>query len=89
MPEPRFPEKNGQLLVVTTVLHAGRAGGEYNMTEGHSCGRRDTAKVYLGLQGRGRLLMCTPQRAFKSIEIQTGAVGYIAPGWAHRMVNTG
>jgi glucose-6-phosphate isomerase len=83
------PAQSGQLIVVTTVIHPGKIGDEFYMTKGHFHARRDTAEVYLGLQGHGYLLMCTPQGAFKSIEFRTGTVGYIAPGWAHRMVNAG
>jgi glucose-6-phosphate isomerase len=83
------PFENGQLLVVTTVLHPGKVGDEYYMTKGHYHARKDTAEVYLGLRGRGWLLMQTDQGEFQSIQFEQGTVGYIPPHWAHRMVNTG
>ena len=39
------PNDNGQLLVVTSVIHPGKIGDEYYMTKGHYHARRDTAEV--------------------------------------------
>jgi len=83
------PKENGQLLVVTTIIHPGKVGDEFVMTKGHYHVRRETAEVYLGLQGRGYLLMQTPSGDFQSMPFVPGTVGYIPPYWAHRMVNTG
>jgi glucose-6-phosphate isomerase len=83
------PLENGQLLVVTSILRPGKVGDEYYMTKGHYHARKDTAEVYLGLRGRGCLLMQTAEGDFRSIQFEPGTVGYIPPYWAHRMVNTG
>jgi glucose-6-phosphate isomerase len=83
------PEETGQLLVGTSVIHPGKVGSEYVMTKGHFHAQQDTAEVYLGLQGRGYLLMQAPGGDFQSIPFEPGTVGYIPPYWAHRMVNTG
>jgi len=87
--EQDVPHENGQLLVVTTVLRPGKIGDEYYMTKGHFHARKDTAEVYLGLQGQGRLLMCTSDGQFESLPFRPGTVGYIPPFWAHRMANVG
>jgi len=83
------PAENGQLLVVTSIIHPGKVGDEYYMTKGHYHARQDTAEVYLGLQGRGCLLMQTTEGDFQSTQFGPSTVGYIPPYWAHRMVNTG
>jgi len=83
------PNDNGQLLIVTSVIHPGRIGQEYHMTKGHYHARRDTAEVYVGLQGQGYLLLCTEEGGSKSMPIEPGTITYIPPYWAHRTVNVG
>ena len=83
------PANSGQLLVVTSIIHPGRIGDEYHMTKGHYHARRDTAEVYVGLRGHGRLLLCTEDGRFESLPFCPAAVTYIPPHWAHRMANTG
>ncbi len=83
------PEQTGQLLTGTSVIHPGKVGSEFVMTKGHYHAQRDTAEVYLGLQGHGYLLMQAPDGDFHSLPFEPGTVGYIPPFWAHRMVNTG
>jgi glucose-6-phosphate isomerase len=83
------PFETGQLLVVTTVLQPGKVGDEYYMTKGHFHEKEDTAEVYLGLQGRGHLLLETDGGEFKAFPVEPGTVTYIPPYWAHRMVNIG
>ena len=84
-----IPFETGQLLVVTTVLQSGKVGDEYYMTKGHFHEKEDTAEVYLGLRGRGYLLLETAGGEFKALPVEPGTVTYIPPYWAHRMVNTG
>jgi glucose-6-phosphate isomerase len=84
-----IPFETGQLLVVTTVLQSGKVGDEYYMTKGHFHKKEDTAEVYLGLQGRGCLLLETAGGDFEALPVKPGTLTYIPPYWAHRMVNTG
>jgi glucose-6-phosphate isomerase len=84
-----LPEENGHLQLATTMIHPGKIGDEYFMTKGHYHKRPDTSEVYLGLEGKGSLLIQTEEGDFESIDIQPGAVAYIPPYWGHRMVNTG
>lgn len=83
------PFENGQLLVCTSIIHPGKIGDEYHMTKGHFHTKEDTAEAYLGLQGRGYLLLQTKEGEFKGLAVKPGTVTYIPPYWAHRMVNVG
>ncbi len=83
------PFENGQLLIVTSIIHPGKVGDEYHMTKGHFHAKEDTAETYLGLQGRGCLLLQTKEGEFKGLAVKPGTVTYIPPYWAHRMVNVG
>jgi glucose-6-phosphate isomerase len=83
------PFENGQLLVVTSIIHPGKVGDEYYMTKGHFHEKDDTAEVYVGLQGQGYLLLETDEGQFKALPMQPGTVTYIPPYWAHRTVNIG
>lgn len=87
--EKILPEENGHLQLATTSIHPGKIGDEYFMTKGHYHRRPDTSEVYLGLEGKGRLLIQTAEGDFQSIDIQPGVMAYIPPYWGHRMVNTG
>ncbi|MFB3884611.1 MAG: glucose-6-phosphate isomerase family protein [Thermodesulfobacteriota bacterium] len=84
-----LPEENGHLQLATTSILPGKIGDEYFMTKGHYHRRPDTSEVYLGLEGRGCLLIQTVEGDFESIDIQPGVVAYIPPYWGHRMANTG
>jgi glucose-6-phosphate isomerase, archaeal len=87
--EKILPEKSGYLQLATTSIHPGQIGDEYFMTKGHYHRRPDTSEVYLGLEGKGCLLIQTVEGDFQSIDIQPGVMAYIPPYWGHRMVNTG
>jgi glucose-6-phosphate isomerase len=83
------PEEEGQLLHGLTVLHPGRVGDEYYMTKGHFHVVMDTAEIYLGLEGKGCILMQTKEGDFQALEMERGTIAYVPPQWAHRTVNTG
>jgi glucose-6-phosphate isomerase len=87
--EKILPEENGHLQLATTTIQPGKIGEEYFMTKGHYHRRLDTSEVYIGLEGKGCLLIQTADGDFVSIEIRKGVVAYIPPYWGHRMVNTG
>jgi len=82
------PNETGQLVVCTTVLHPGRIGDEYYMTKGHYHEKLDTAEVYLGLRGHGKLVM-QADHGFSGLDMHSGTIAYVPPYWAHRTVNTG
>ena len=87
--EALVPEAAGHLMYGVTVIYPGRIGDEYYMTKGHYHARRQTAEIYLGLQGQGYLLMEDEGGRFQAAPVEAGAVVYVPPGWAHRSVNTG
>ena len=59
------------------------------MTKGHYHAIPNTAEVYLGLKGRGCILLKTADGKCKTEEIAPGRMVYVPPYWAHRSVNTG
>ncbi len=87
--EIKRPEVYGELLMGVTVLHPGRVGKEFFMTKGHFHAVLHTAEVYYILQGRGAMVMETPEGETAVEELAPGKVLYVPPRWAHRSVNTG
>ena len=83
------PEEVGQLICCTTVIPPGSIGSEYHMTKGHFHAERATGEVYVGLAGRGLLLLQTEEGETAEQPMGRGTVAYVPPGWAHRTVNTG
>lgn len=82
------PPDPGQLAVCTTILHPGRVGDEYFMTKGHYHALRDRAEVYLGLRGRGILVLEADGQS-RELDLLPGTAAYVPPYWAHRTVNAG
>jgi len=87
--EKILPEEPGHLQIAMTSINPGKIGEEYYMTKGHYHKLPQTSEVYLGLEGKGCLLMQTGEGNFASIDIRPGVLAYIPPYWGHRMVNTG
>ena len=83
------PEKNSEIMCSTTVLEAGDVDGEYYMTKGHFHIQRDRSEIYIGLSGKGRLVMATENGEHSVEPMGRGTVNYIPGGWAHRSVNVG
>lgn len=81
------PETPRELPQSITTIHPGTTGGEYWMTKGHQH-PDPQGEIYLGLSGRGGLLLFDGERA-EYLAMEPGTIGYIPPGWAHRSVNTG
>lgn len=82
------PAESGQLVCCTTVIQPGLVGEEYFMTKGHFHEKREAGEVYLGLSGRGYLLMFVDGRTAE-IELAAGTLAYVPPFWAHRTLNVG
>jgi glucose-6-phosphate isomerase len=87
--EKILPEEPGHLQIAMTSINPGKVGEEYYMTKGHYHKLAHTSEVYLGLEGKGCLLMQTAEGNFSSLDIRPGVLAYIPPYWGHRMVNTG
>ena len=84
-----LPEEEGHILHGTTRIYPGRVGAEYHMTKGHYHARREQGEVYLGLSGRGCLVMQNESGASHVIYMKAGTAAYVPPNWAHRTVNIG
>jgi glucose-6-phosphate isomerase, archaeal len=86
--EIRRPEEAGELLHGVSVVHPGLVGEEYFMTKGHFHTVLETGEVYYCLQGRGMMVMETPEGDWAVEALCPGRVLYVLPRWAHRSVNT-
>jgi len=82
------PETEGHLTFGVTTIYLGKVGKEYYMTRGHYH-KKDAAEIYLGLFGRGLLLMQTKEGEVMYLDLKPGSIGYVPPGWGHRTINTG
>ncbi len=60
-------EEPEHLQIALTSIYPGKIGEEYYMTKGHYHKLAHTAEAYLGLQGKGCLLMQTPEGEFASM----------------------
>ena len=87
--ESPVPEEHGQVKFCISKLYPGLVGEECFMTKGHYHTLRETGEIYLGLRGRGGMLMKTSDGACRWEEFAPGRLVYVPPYWAHRSVNTG
>ncbi len=78
----------GELSYAVTVLHPGKVGKEFFMTKGHYHEIRNRGELYIGIRGRGLILM-QKDSEIKWEEIKRGDIIYVPPYWAHRSVNIG
>lgn len=85
--EFKRPEMAGELQFGISIVHPGKVGDEFFMTKGHFHTVLDTAEVYYCLQGRGYMVMETPEGDWSVEPLQPGSVLYVPPRWAHRSVN--
>jgi glucose-6-phosphate isomerase len=81
------PEQPRELPQSITKINPGDTGGEFWMTKGHQH-PDPQGEIYLGLIGRGGLLMYDGTTA-AYLQMGPGVIGYIPPGWAHRSINVG
>jgi len=83
------PQEEGGLCFGVTVLRSGKIGDEYYMTKGHFHKKMETAEIYIGLKGKGYLLMQTRDGDATIMRIGRGTVAFVPPYWAHRTINFG
>jgi len=81
--------KEGHLQYGLCIIYPGKIALEYHMTKGHFHIPKETAEIYIGLKGRGYLIMQTEDGYFSKIEMTPGVISYIPPSWAHRVINVG
>jgi glucose-6-phosphate isomerase len=87
--ERSVPEEDGHLRFCISMLQPGRVGDECFMTKGHYHSVSGTAEIYLGIRGKGYLLMKTSDGRCTMEPIRRGRVVYVPPHWAHRSINSG
>lgn len=82
-------EISGHLNFGVTVINPGKIGSEYYLTRGHYHAKKDAAEVYIGLKGKGVMIMQNEDGQVVHLPISKGIVVYVPPFWAHRTVNIG
>jgi len=72
------------------ILYPGRVGDEYFMTRGHMHARKEAPEMYVGIRGRGVMLMQQGDgTGAQAVEMSGACLVYVPGGTAHRTVNTG
>jgi len=70
------------------VLHPGTVGQEFFLTRGHRHNRPEASELYLGLRGRGKMIL-QMSSGTSVIDLKPQSLVYV-PGYTdHRTVNTG
>ena len=82
------PEKGGEMVPCSTIIHPGGVGDEFYMTKGHYHSSADAAEIYYCLRGDGLLMMLKDDECVME-SMRQGALIYVPAGWAHRSVNVG
>lgn len=78
----------GQLYYGLGVLMPGKIGREYYFTKGHYHAWRPAAEVYVGLRGKGLMLMEGESGESRLMNLETDSVVYVPGHTAHRTINT-
>lgn len=78
----------GQLHYGLGVLMPGRVSREYYFTKGHFHAWRPAAEVYLGLRGRG-LMLLEDDNESRLLPLEQDALVYVPGHTAHRTINSG
>jgi glucose-6-phosphate isomerase len=79
----------GELQCGLGVLFPGRVGDEYYLTRGHLHARREAPEVYVGLQGKGLMLLQGEDGGSMTADLVENGFVYVPGHSAHRTVNTG
>jgi glucose-6-phosphate isomerase len=83
-------EGEGALHCGLGVIFPGTVGDEYFMTRGHLHARREAAEFYIGLRGRGIMLLEREDGAGQqAVDLLPRSLVYVPGRTAHRTVNTG
>lgn len=87
--EWKLSDSSGNLSYAVTKINPGDVNGEFYMTKGHYHEKEWMGELYLGIRGKGVLLMQNRVGDFRIVEIKRGVIAYVPPGYAHRSVNVG
>ena len=80
----------GQLNYALGIIHPGKIGDEDYLTKGHFHAWRPAAEVYLGLAGKGMMLLESEHgENARMVPLQANAVVYVPGFTAHRTINIG
>jgi glucose-6-phosphate isomerase len=79
----------GDLHYGVGTIMPGRVGDEYYMTKGHFHSWRPAAEFYIGLRGRGMMLLEGEDGNALALPLEPNGVVYVPGNTAHRTVNTG
>ena len=82
-------EGPGGLITGISVLEPGAVGAEYSMTRGHLHAIADRSELYVGLSGRGVMILETLDGRSEVVDVQPGQAVYVPGHWVHRSVNVG
>jgi glucose-6-phosphate isomerase len=83
-------EGEGALHYAIGCVQPGRIGAEYYMTKGHFHAWRAAAEYYIGLSGRGVMLLEDESGTTSEMVTLTPNSALYVPGYvAHRTINTG
>jgi glucose-6-phosphate isomerase len=87
--EPRPEGEPGAVCCATTFLQPGVVGDEYFLTRGHFHAGEDRPELEVVVAGQGMLILMNRDRRTWTEPMTPGSVHHVAPGVAHRVVNTG
>jgi glucose-6-phosphate isomerase len=82
-------EGDGDLHYGIGVIMPGRVGCEYYMTKGHLHAWRPAAEVYVGLSGKGAMLLEDEAGGTRLLPLERNSIVYVPGHTAHRTINTG
>ena len=85
----RTEEGPGGLITGISVLEPGTVGEEYAMTRGHLHAVSDRSELYIGLSGRGVMILDTLDGRSEVVDVEPGKAVYVPGHWVHRSANVG
>jgi glucose-6-phosphate isomerase len=85
----RTEDGPGGLITGISVLEPGAVGSEFAMTRGHLHAVADRSELYVGLSGRGVMILETLDGRSEVVDVSPGEAVYVPGHWVHRSVNVG
>jgi len=79
----------GGLITGISVLEPGTVGAEFAMTRGHLHAVSDRSELYVGLSGRGVMVLEALDGRSEVLDVEPGLAVYVPGHWVHRSVNVG
>ncbi len=80
----------GQIHYGIGIIMPGKVGREYFLTKGHLHAWRPAAEVYIGLRGRGMMLLEDEHTGeCRAVPLEANSTVYVPGHTAHRTVNVG